>query len=66
MPGKDRLIEVVKESVEEARLAGDGIAVAAIYPDGASEASVGASARVAHEAIDKAADAAKILVREGG
>lgn len=66
MPGRDRLVEIVKESVEQARQAGDSISVASVYPDGVTEATVDRSADVAHAAIDKARDACKVLIRERG
>lgn len=65
MPGKDRLKEIVKESVERARLMGANIDVAANHPGGATVDSVTDCAQHAHEAIDTAAEAARILVREG-
>jgi hypothetical protein len=65
MPGKDRLQEIVKENVENARVWAENIGVAAKQPRGSTEKAVDDCAIHAHAAIDKAAEAAKVLVREG-
>lgn len=66
MPGKDRLIEIVKESVNTATDQAAYIESAAGNPRTSSEAVVSEHARVAKEAIDTAAEACKVLVREEG
>ena len=64
MPGKDRLEEIVRENVARARQMADNIDVAAQHPRGSTEKAVTDCATHAHEAIDSAAEAARILVRE--
>ncbi len=64
MPGRDRLVEIVNEQVEQARQAGDAISVAATYPDGTSSSAVDRDLEKGHAALDKAAEACKILIRE--
>lgn len=64
MPGKARLQEIATEQVSRARDMAQRIKVTADHPVGARIADVDECARSAHEAIDKAAEAARILVRE--
>lgn len=65
MPGRDRLQEIVKESVANLTDEAGQLAHAAENPGQVNESFVAEHARHAHESIDKAADACKILVREG-
>jgi hypothetical protein len=64
MPGKARLQEIATEQVNRARDMAQRIKVTADHPGTATIAGVDECARSAHEAIDRAADAARILVRE--
>lgn len=66
MPGKDRLIEVAKESIKDVHAETGHLEHAAEHPDQVTESYVDEHTRHAHAAIDKAAGAVKILVREEG
>jgi hypothetical protein len=66
VPGKERLQEIVKESVEQARVAGQNLDVAAQQPRGLTVADVEVSRKIAKEAVDKAADACRVIVSEEG
>ena len=66
MPGRDRLREIVRESIEAAGKATDGIADCAVNADHMGGATVDQYAQQAHGAIDRAAEAAKVLCREEG
>lgn len=65
MPGRDRLIEVVNEQVKEAVTEAGKLVDAAADPGSSSIMHVDATAQRAVEAVGKAAEAARILVREG-
>lgn len=64
MPGRDRLIEIVKEQVNAVSQETGHFTHAAANPGEVTEASVDAHASNAHQAIEEAAKWAKILVRE--
>lgn len=64
MPGRDRLIEIAREATDRAKIMAQNIDVAARNPTGATVESVERCADYAHEAIDRAVDAARILVKE--
>lgn len=65
MPGRDRLKEIVKEQVYAATTATGHLTNAAEHPGQTTPTDVAQHVLDAHEAIDKAADAVQILVREG-
>lgn len=66
MPGKDRCEEIVRESVDRAKLMAGNIGVAIHPMGGATIQSLDTCAREGHEALDRALDYAKRLVRERG
>lgn len=65
MPGRDRLQEIVDEQTKQADVASNNLRVASKQPHGLTVADVENSRRIGHEALDRAADAVTILVREG-
>ncbi len=65
MPGKERLQEIVNQEAHAAITSAGQIVQSAVYPKDATEATVTEHAGRAHAAIDRAAEAARILVREG-
>jgi hypothetical protein len=66
MPGRDRLREIVHEASEEAKAAVSGLTDCAVNADHMSEHNVDQYADRAHNAVARAAEAAKILCREEG
>lgn len=66
MPGKDRLLEIVETQVQQAYVAGQNLRTASKQPKGLTTEDVEVSRKIGHEALDKAADAASILVSEDG
>jgi hypothetical protein len=64
MPGRDKLIEIVKEQAQDLSAEAAHLVHAAEHPGQCTEGYVAEHARHAHSAIDKAADAARILVVE--
>lgn len=65
MPGRDRLREIVNEQVKEVITEAGKLVDAANDPGSSSILHVDAVADRAAEALGKARDAARILIREG-
>jgi len=65
MPGKERLQEIVSEQVKEAVTEAGKLVDAANDPGASSILHVDAVTERAAEALSKALDAARILIREG-